>query len=221
MASLRRAVALVLFLVASSAFAQTPQQRLWEELERGNQQWVDGPNLEYRDVKKLREEVAGGQHPPVTVVSCSDSRVPPEIVFHRNPGQLFIVRAAGNVVDDMQLASIEYALLPHGDHGPWTKLIVVLGHSSCGAVIEALKPDDGPTPSLMALLARIRESFVGLPEASTPEDRLKLAVQANARYVAAWLPAHSRMVREAVEKGRIEIIPAYYDLESGKVTRVR
>lgn len=221
MATLSRAIAVVLFLAASQALAQTPQPHLWEELEHANQQWVNGPDLEFKDVQRLRAAVANEQRPPVTVVSCSDSRVPPEVIFHRNPGQLFVVRAAGNVVDDLQLASIEYALLPHGEHGPWTKLIVVLGHSSCGAVIEALKLDDGPTPSLVTLLTRIRESFAGLPEASTPEDRLKLAVQANARYVAAWLPAHSRMVREALAQGTLAIIPAYYDLESGKVTRVR
>ncbi|HEX9459974.1 MAG TPA: carbonic anhydrase, partial [Thermoanaerobaculia bacterium] len=167
--------------------------------------------LPYTGIADARKDTADKQDPPVTVLSCSDSRVPPELIFGRTVGDLFVVRVAGNVADPFEIASIEYAI----DKG-WTKLIVVMGHEDCGAVIAALKTDDPTTPSLVSLVQRIRESFVGLP--SWPEkDRLERGVKANARSSAAYLLAHSTVIRKAVLDKRVGLIVAYYKLESGAV----
>jgi carbonic anhydrase len=149
----------------------------------------------------------------VTVLSCADSRVPPELIFGRTVGDLFVVRVAGNVAGVFDIASIEYAI----EHG-WTRLIVVMGHEDCGAVKAALDPDDPGTPSLTALVQRIRESFIDLP--SGP-DRLPSAVKANARSSAAYLLAHSTVIRKAVLEHHVGLIVAYYNLKSGKVDEVQ
>jgi len=183
---------------------------LWNDLMSGNKDYKNG-RLPYTDIEGARERTADKQKPPVTVLSCSDSRVPPELVFGRTVGDLFVVRVAGNVADPFEIASIEYAISKG-----WTKLIVVMGHENCGAVEEALKNDDPPTPSLVALVQRIRESFIDLP-AWPEKDRLERGVKANARGSAAYLLAHSTVIRKAVLEKRVGLIVAYYKLESGAV----
>lgn len=183
---------------------------LWKDLMEGNTVYKGG-RLPYTGIADARERTADKQKPPVTVLSCSDSRVPPELVFGRTVGDLFVVRVAGNVADPFEIASIEYAISKG-----WTKLIVVMGHENCGAVEEALKTDDPPTPSLVSLVQRIRESFIDLP--SWPEkDRLERGVKANALSSAAYLLAHSTVIRKAVLDKRVGLIVAYYKLESGEV----
>lgn len=183
---------------------------LWTQLMRGNAAYKRG-RLPYTNIDGARERTAGDQDPPVTVLSCSDSRVPPELIFGRTVGDLFVVRVAGNVADPFEIASIEYAI-----DKKWTKLIVVMGHEDCGAVIAALKTDDPPTPSLVSLVQRIRESFIGLP--LWPEtNRIEKGVRANALSSAAYLLAHSTVIRKAVLDKRVGLIVAYYKLESGEV----
>ena len=190
---------------------------LWKALLTGNLRYEAG-EITYKNLVKERKDLAPKQMPPVTILSCSDSRVPPELVFNQSLGALFVVRVAGNVADEYDLATIEY-----GIKKKWTKLIVVLGHENCGAVGEALEPGEGPTPSLAALLDRIRTSFVGLAWNSgtgTDNNLTTKAVKANARASAAWLTAHSPTIRDAVIAGTVKIIPAYYKLESGEVTAI-
>ena len=185
---------------------------LWTQLMNGNTVYKRG-NLPYTDIIDARDRTAEKQKPPVTVLSCSDSRVPPELIFGRTVGDLFVVRVAGNAASAFDIASIEYAI----DHD-YTKLIVVMGHQDCGAVVEALKTDDPPTPSLVALVQRIRESFIGLPTWTGSEsDRVERAVKANARSSAAYLLAHSTVIRKAVLDGKVGLIVAYYKLKSGEV----
>lgn len=181
---------------------------LWKALQTGNLQYQGG-EIEYAHLKAEREAFANKQCPPMIILSCADSRVPPELIFNQSLGSLFIVRAAGNVADEFGLASIEYAISKD-----WTRLIVVLGHESCGAVEEAMKHEDPPTPSLVALVDRIRRSFV------SGQVTFKEAVQANARASGAWLTAQSPLIRQAVMDGKVKIIPAYYELASGKVTAI-
>jgi carbonic anhydrase len=188
---------------------------LWKALLTGNLKYEAG-EITYTGLQKERKDLAKKQEPPVTILSCSDSRVPPELVFNQSLGSLFVVRVAGNVADELALASIEYAVAKK-----WTKLIVVLGHENCGAVGEALEHTNPPTPSLVALVDRIRASFVGIAWNGGGEtDLTKRAVQANARASAAWLTAHSPTIRDAVIAGTVKIIPAYYTMESGEVTAI-
>ena len=202
-----RHLALILFLAAPAA-AQNADA-LWKSLMDGNRAFVAG-KVTFDHLADLRRHSADHQNPPVTILSCSDSRVPPEIIFNRSLDQLFVIRVAGNVAAAFELASIEYAI-----KNGYTKLIVVLGHQNCGAVKAAMESGDAPTPSLAVLLQRIREAF------TTKPPTLRAAVEANARASADDLLANSSVIRDAVKSGRVGLVVAYYDLSSGKVERLR
>lgn len=189
-------------------------EALWKALLTGNLKYQAG-TIEYENLKKEREAMVKSQKPPVTILSCSDSRVPPELIFNQSVGALFIVRAAGNVVDDFGLASIEYAI-----KHDWTRLIVVLSHENCGAVGSALERDDPRTPALQALVNRIRASFINMAWNGDGNADLTKAIRKNARASAAWLTANSDVVRDAVLDGKVIIVPAYYELGSGAVTKI-
>jgi carbonic anhydrase len=220
----RSSFALVAFFVAFPLFAQAPfpapwpkpisPEAYWQTLMTGNATYMAG-SLPYTGLGAQRDATAGGQNPPVTIFSCADSRVPPELIFGRAIGDLFVVRVAGNVAGPFDIASIEYAIAHD-----WTKLIVVMGHEDCGAVKAALDPEDPSTPSLVALVQRIRESFVGWPTWTGP-DRTEKAIKANARSSAAYLLAHSAVIRKAVLEHHVGLIVAYYNLKSGRVEEVQ
>jgi carbonic anhydrase len=219
----RSGFVLALFLFALPLLAETPfpepwpkalvPEEYWQTLLKGNVTYMGGA-LPYKGLGDERTATAGGQNPPVTVLSCADSRVPAELIFGRAIGDLFVVRVAGNVASTLDIASIEYAIAHK-----WTLLIVVMGHEDCGAVKAALDPVDPETPSLVALVQRIRESFL-LPTWTGP-DRLERAVKANARSSAAYLLAHSTVIRNAVLEHHVGLIVAYYNLKSGKVEEVK
>ncbi|HVE70092.1 MAG TPA: carbonic anhydrase [Thermoanaerobaculia bacterium] len=189
-------------------------QQFWAALLQGNQGYVAG-KIAYDNLKEERAMFKENQLPPVTVLGCSDSRVPPELVFNQSLGSLFIVRSAGNVVDDFGLASIEYAIAQG-----YTKLIVVLGHENCGAVKASLGGADPSTPALRQLATRIRTSFVGVPYDSRDPANVKKAIEANTRSSAAYLLAASTLVRDAEATDRIEIVTAYYSLTTGEVKKL-
>jgi carbonic anhydrase len=191
----------------------TPDQ-LWSALVQGNKGFVAG-TVSYTQLKAERDQFANGQAPPITVLSCSDSRVPPELIFNQSLGTLFVVRSAGNVADDFGLASIEYAIAQG-----YTKLIVVLGHESCGAVVASLGGGDPATPALTALATRIRTSFAGIPYDPKDAANVQKAVEVNARAAAASLLAHSKLIRDAVLGGKVKIVPANYDLKTGQVKKL-
>jgi carbonic anhydrase len=204
----------LLFLVAFPAYAQT-QDDLWASLMEGNRAFVAG-RIAFDNLVELRHHSADHQNPSVTVLSCSDSRVPPELVFNRSLDQLFVIRVAGNVAGPFDLASIEYAIT-----SGYTKLIVVLGHEECGAVRAALSAGDPSTPSLTALVQRIRESFAGIDHWTLDSSVVRRAVEANARGSAAYLIGHSGIVRDAVQSGKVRLVVAYYNLNSGVVERIQ
>ncbi len=156
-----------------------------------------------------RAELAAGQHPIAAVLSCADSRVPPEIVFDQGLGDLFVVRVAGNIVDDFVLGSLEYAV--EHLHVP---LVLVLGHYKCGAVqaaVEGGAPHDHVASLLAALKPRV--------DAVRPEggDVAAHAVVANVRAVAAQLAASEPVLRHAVAGHKLRVVGAVYDLQTGKV----
>lgn len=206
--------------LAGQAAAQQPADPispdvLWKALLTGNLQFASG-KINYPELKEEREKLLNSQMPPITILSCSDSRVPPELVFNQSLGSLFVIRTAGNVADDLGLASIEYAI-----KFGWTGLIVVLGHEQCGAVYGALDKADPVTPSLLNLVQRIRTSFYGIPYKPDDPAILEKAAEANARASAAWLSAHSITVRNAVIDGKVKIVPAYYSMKTGLVREVK
>jgi carbonic anhydrase len=213
---MRRAPVLaILFFVCAPVVSQpVDADKLWEALMVGNRHYAAG-TITYDHLKEMREELRDHQNPPVTVLSCADSRVPPELIFNQSLGTLFVVRVAGNTPDTFGLASVEYAIA-----NGYTSLIVVLGHENCGAVKAALAPDDPGTPSLLALVQRIRASFPATRVDEKDAAALKRAIEANARAAAALLPAQSKVIRDAVLSGRVKIIAAYYDFDDGIVQKV-
>src|SRR5438552_9803127 len=138
----------LLLLLAIPAAAQSGDE-LWQSLIEGNRAYVGG-TVTFDHLADLRQHSADHQNPPVTILSCSDSRVPPELIFNRLLDQLFVIRVAGNIAGPFELASIEFAIT-----NGYTKLIVILGHEGCGAVQAALSANEPSTPSLVALVQRI------------------------------------------------------------------
>jgi carbonic anhydrase len=199
---------LLALCLATPAAAQNPDA-IWQSLMDGNRAYVAG-RITYDHLADQRHKSADHQNPPVTVLSCADSRVPPELIFNRSIDQLFVIRVAGNVADDFDVASTEFAIA-----NGYTKLIVVLGHDSCGAVKAALDNGEPPTPSLAVLVKRIRSSWVQKPAT------LDAAIAANARSSAKYLVDHSKVIRDAVDSKKVAIVTAVYHLDSGVVERLK
>jgi carbonic anhydrase len=213
-ATLAAALALPLYAAEPAhprlhTFESTKPDALWNALMAGNHRYVTG-SLAYRTLRERRSATTGYQDPPVTVLTCADSRVPPELIFDHTVGDLFVVRVAGNIADDFELASLEFAIA-----NGYTRLIVVMGHEACGAVKGALEAGDPPTPSLVALVTRIRESL----HDEADHASVRTAVEANTRHTAQYLTAHSTVIRDAVAQGKVKIVSAYYAFD-GTVTKL-
>ena len=146
-----------------------------------------------------------GQAPWAGILSCADSRVSPEWVFDAAPSDLFVVRSAGNTAFDDAIASMEFTVAALN-----TPLIMVMGHSACGAV-NAARSDAPLTPLLEQLVSPIRSSL-------TPGEDLEAAVKGNARYAAQQLSQRSTVLAEAVNKRQLKIVASYFDIHSGTVT---
>ena len=166
-----------------------------------------------------RDALTAGQAPFAIVLGCSDSRVPAEIVFDQGLGDLFVIRVAGNVVAPSQIGSVEFAAERFG-----TSLVVVLGHTSCGAVQATLeeleRPAEGQSPNLRSIVERIRPAVEDLV-AATPrpgvEALLRQAVRANVRASVRALSHGSAIIERLVRDGRLLVVGAEYSLESGEV----
>lgn len=184
-----------------------------ERLKLGNATFTAHPEAALPITAKRRTELAKGQTPFASVLSCADSRVPPEVVFHTGLGDLFVVRAAGQVTDKSVLASLEYAA--EHLHSP---LIVVMGHESCGAVKAAV--DTPATKSLGVnldyLLKAIRPSV--LATANEPETgRLRAAILRNVEESLNDMVEGSALLKKMLDEGEIGVVGAYYELASGRV----
>jgi carbonic anhydrase len=181
------------------------------KLKNGNGRYAGG-NLQHPgQTTERRAELAKSQHPFATIVSCSDSRVPPEIVFDQGLGDLFVVRVAGNVIDDHGLGSIEYSV----DH-LGVRLIVVLGHQSCGAVqaaretIAAKSKAPGHIQSLVtAIQPAVEATAKGDPEAT---------IKANVKDVVRALRSSMPILKTKVDSGDVRVIGGYYSLDTGAVS---
>jgi carbonic anhydrase len=160
---------------------------------------------------KRRAELTKSQHPFAIIVSCSDSRVPPEIVFDQGLGDLFVLRVAGNIIDDHSLGSIEYAV----DHLA-TRLIVVLGHQRCGAVKaakETIASKGKASAHIQSLVTAIRPAV----EATVNGD-LETTVKANVKDVVQALRSSTPVLKPKVDSGEVQVIGGYYSLDTGSVT---
>lgn len=184
----------------------TPEAAL-KELIDGNRRFVDGKSTAHKqDVAILRKELESKQEPFAGVLYCSDSRVPVEIVFDQSLGRLFGARVAGNMVTPEIIASLEYGVAVLG-----TKVIMVLGHSNCGAVAAAIANKSVPG-QISALYPHLR------PAVDQAGPDTKAVTKANAKVQAHLLSQSSTVVAEKIKEGQLKVVAGYYDIGSGVVT---
>lgn len=202
--------------LSNSATATAPQaidrpnaDQALKFLTEGNQRYVKHKQT-HPDESALRlQQVAKAQTPFATVLSCSDSRVPPELLFDQGLGDLFVIRVAGNIVDDAVLGSIEFSAAELN-----VPLVMVLGHERCGAVSAAVKHTQVPghistlTNAIMPAVERVKN------KAGDPIDN---AVRANVQMCVEKLQSSSTLIAERVKQGKLKIVGARYDLDTGNV----
>ena len=181
-------------------------------LKEGNVRFVDGksshPNQE---ISRRAELAAAGQEPSATILACSDSRDPVELIFDRGVGDLFVVRVAGNVAGLSELATMEYGVTHLG-----TPLLIVMGHSKCGAVTAAVKGAElhGHLPSLISLIQPAADKAkISVPE----EEFVPRAIELNVWQQVENIFAKSALIREFAAAGKVQIVGAVYDIATGKV----
>jgi carbonic anhydrase len=183
--------------------------RVLAELLEGNKRYIEKRRIYPNQSDDRRTSLVDSQSPHTIVLGCSDSRVPPEHIFDQGLGDLFVVRVAGNVIDDIVLASIEYA----AEH-LHTPLLIVLGHTNCGAVVAALQEDelDGHLPSIAQAIEEAVES-----SRDAEGDTLDLVIRTHARITAKHLKDSQPILKELVERGELMVVATYYNLDSGVV----
>jgi len=198
----------------AAAAQAPPADKIWADLMAGNQRFIVG-KTNTRDLVSLRQSLAKGQHPKATVLSCSDSRVPPEILFDQSLGDLFVVRSAGNIADAIGLGSMEYAFEHLG-----STVLVVLGHSKCGAVAAAMSGEKMPTSNLQALVDQIAPAVAKVKNSAKGDALVESEVQENVHLSTRDVLAHSEILRHAQEEGKLTVYEAEYELDTGKVVRL-
>lgn len=183
-------------------------------LQNGNHRYITGHPRKDGASKSDREHLVSGQKPHTIILSCSDSRVPPEVVFDQRLGEVFIVRTAGEALDFGAIASIEYAVSHLGSN-----LIVIMGHESCGAVTAALKTLKGGDAGSVWLNKLVKDLHPHLKRFTdlTPTDGIIVESWANVEGVAKDLVERSEIVRNLVNSGEVVIQNALYHLGSGQV----
>jgi carbonic anhydrase len=200
--------------IGAEAPVTNPDQAL-QRLMEGNQRYVTNTTLPVNESERRRMDVAKGQQPFATIFSCVDSRVPPELVFDRGLGDLFVIRTAGHVIDNAVLGSLEFGVAEL--HIP---VLMVLGHEKCGAVqatIEAVEKNAHAEADINWLVEGIRPA---VEQAKTHSgDLLDNAVKANVELTIQRLKS-SPILSEAIQKGELKIVGARYDLDTGSVELV-
>ena len=182
----------------------------WDILMEGNGRFVSG-DVAAKNFPERRAELVSGQSPFVTVVTCSDSRVPPELIFDQGLGEIFVIRVAGNVMDPVVLGSVEYGI----EH-LHTPLLVILGHQCCGAVTAAT--EGGAEGNIESIMTEIEPAVeVACETELTGSDLVEVAIDENVDLVIKNVLDRSPITKELVEEGELVILGAKYSLETGEV----
>jgi carbonic anhydrase len=195
-------------------------QEALKRLQAGNGRFVsEVRNHDMPTSQTRRRELMAGQEPFAVILGCSDSRVPVEIIFDQGLGDLFVIRVAGNIVAASQIGSIEFAAERFG-----TRLVVVLGHTQCGAVLATLeelqRPTENQSRGLRSIVDRVRPAVEGLLATELRKDRDALArhaVRANVRVSANQLRHGSQILEQLIQSEGLRIVGAEYSLETGVV----
>ncbi|PYX71231.1 MAG: carbonic anhydrase [Acidobacteria bacterium] len=212
LAGLGALILCAIFGVAQNSSTVSANQT-WNDLAAGNHRFVLGKTAAH-DFPAQRKALTKTQHPRVAVLSCSDSRVPPELVFDTGLGELFVIRSAGEDDDPLASGSLEYAVEHLG-----SSMIVVMGHQSCGAVTAACSGAKAESVNLDAVVGPIVSSCAKI--APTRLESLDLAVRDHVHRVAQEVLAKSEILKKAFDEGKLTIIEAYYSLDTGEVTKLR
>ncbi len=185
-----------------------------ERLTKGNERFVKGLSVHPDETMQRIRDLKKGQNPFAVVLSCSDSRIPPELIFDQGLGDIFTVRTAGNVIGDYELGSIEYAV-----QHLHCNLIIVLGHENCGAIEAFIKSDhkkhEDHIQNIVDCLAREEEEKAILDSIKYNPD---LAIRANIKHGASTLKNSTPILKTLVQDKKLTVVGAYYDLDTGKVT---
>ncbi len=197
-----------------------PAQQALERLREGNRRFVSGArNSDILTDHARRSELMGGQTPFAIIIGCSDSRVPTEIVFDQGLGDLFVIRVAGNIVASSQVGSVEFAADKFE-----TRLVVVMGHSQCGAVLATLeelkRPREDQSRNLRSIVERIRpsvETLLATDLKNHPEELVHQSVRANVRASADHLRHGSEVLEQLIQRNGLLVVGAEYSLETGVV----
>ncbi len=186
-----------------------------QELQNGNRRFVEGKQTHPEQTGWDREALVDGQSPSAVVVGCSDSRVPPSLVFDQGLGFIFEVRTPGHIIDDVALGSIEYAVSHLG-----TQLVLVLGHSGCGAVSFVM--EGGEAEGNLGRIAQLIHSVIAWADGGDAEaidvETVEEAVEANVRGAVAQIRAAEPVIKGLVEEDEVLVVGAVYDLATGVVT---
>jgi carbonic anhydrase len=198
----------------------TSARQALERLREGNRRFVADARISDAFVSRSRRaELTDSQEPFAIVLGCSDSRVPAEIVFDQGLGDLFVIRVAGNIVAPSQVGSVEFAAARFG-----TRLVVVLGHSRCGAIVATLeelrRPGENQSRNLRAIVDRVRPSIEALLEIGEHQDEtalVKRSVRANIRASVNHLRHGSEVLEQLIRNEGLLVVGAEYSLETGEV----
>ena len=198
---------------------QTQSREALERLISGNRRFVAERQARRHDTQTRRDEVAAEQEPFAIILGCSDSRVPAEIIFDQGLGDLYVIRVAGNIIAPSLVGSVEFAAAQFG-----TRLVVILGHSCCGAVQATLeelrRPTENQSPNLAAIVERIRPSVTKLLEEQPnlgADDLIEQAVRDNVCASAHQLRNSSKLLDKLIAEDGLLIVGAEYSLETGFV----
>jgi len=194
--------------------------KIIDELQAGNTRFLDGKSIQSNETAllKLKDFAANGQVPKAIVLCCSDSRAPVEMVFDQGLGDLFVIRVAGNIIAPSLVGSVEFAISAFG-----TNLIVVMGHTQCGAVTATLDHIEHahaiPSENIHDLVSRIKPHIYSISQIKdlSYAEKLARSVEANVRASVAQLSTSSRLIEGLVTDDKIKIIGAVLELATGKV----
>jgi carbonic anhydrase len=203
------------FIAASEENPEVTAEQALQKLMDGNARFISGDALHPNQSAERRAGVVSGQHPFAIIVGCSDSRVPPEIIFDQGIGDIFVIRTAGQVMDDAALASIEYGAEHLG-----VPLVVVLGHDSCGAVKATVEGGEAPGHIgylVEAISPAVDEAAEQAANGASEEELLDAAIDINVENIVDQLETSEPILSELVKEGRLTIVGARYHLDSGEV----
>ena len=189
-------------------------QQIWADLMEGNRRFVASAP-KFHDLAGLRNGLTKTQHPKAIVLACSDSRVAPELLFDQSLGDLFVIRSAGNIADAIGVGSIEYAVEHLG-----SSVLVVLGHTKCGAVTAACSGEKMPSANLEAIVDKIGPAVAKTGCSGKSDEFIEATIKQNVHQSAKDVLASSELLRHFVEEGKLTVFEAEYQLDTGEVIRL-